>query len=97
MAEHGDAKLTDLLMTLAACPKARSVSVHDGCEAAAASGPALAGKSRRIAAEGKARRGVWANVRGVNFTAIAHFPSIFMLAAGIIFLLPRVPKLPMSP
>jgi hypothetical protein len=27
MAEHGDAKLTDLLVTLANCKKARSVSV----------------------------------------------------------------------
>jgi hypothetical protein len=26
MARHGDAKLTDLLQTLAACPKARSAS-----------------------------------------------------------------------
>jgi hypothetical protein len=33
MAEHGDAKLTDLLATLADCPKARSVSVHDWCKA----------------------------------------------------------------
>jgi hypothetical protein len=33
MAEHGDAKLTDLLVTLAACPKAHSVSVHDRCKA----------------------------------------------------------------
>jgi hypothetical protein len=33
MAEHGDAKLTDLLVTLAPCEKARSVSVHDGCKA----------------------------------------------------------------
>jgi hypothetical protein len=33
MAEHGDAKLTDLLLTLADCPKARSVSVHDRCKA----------------------------------------------------------------
>jgi hypothetical protein len=33
MAEHCDAKLTDLLVTLAACPKARSASVHDRCEA----------------------------------------------------------------
>jgi hypothetical protein len=33
MAEHGDAKLTDLLVTLADCPKARSVSVHDRCKA----------------------------------------------------------------
>jgi hypothetical protein len=30
-------------------------------------------------------------------TAIAHFQSIVMLAAGIIMLLPRMPKLPMSP
>jgi hypothetical protein len=29
MEQHGDAKLTDLLVTLAACPKARSVSIHD--------------------------------------------------------------------
>jgi hypothetical protein len=29
MAEHGDAKLTDLLVTLADCAKARSVGVHD--------------------------------------------------------------------
>jgi hypothetical protein len=33
MAEHGDARLTDLLATLADCPKARSVSVHDRCKA----------------------------------------------------------------
>jgi hypothetical protein len=33
MAEHGDAKLTDLPLTLAACPKARSVSIHDWCKA----------------------------------------------------------------
>jgi hypothetical protein len=33
MAEHGDAKLTDLLMTLADCPKARSIGVHDRCKA----------------------------------------------------------------
>jgi hypothetical protein len=32
-AEHGDAKLTDLLVTLADCPKARSVSIHDRCKA----------------------------------------------------------------
>jgi hypothetical protein len=32
MAEHGDAKL-DLLVTLADCAKARSVSVHDRCRA----------------------------------------------------------------
>jgi hypothetical protein len=33
IAEHGDAKLTELLMTLADCPKAHSVSVHDRCKA----------------------------------------------------------------
>jgi hypothetical protein len=30
---HGDAKLIDLLVTLADCPKARSVSIHDRCKA----------------------------------------------------------------
>ena len=30
---HGDAKLPDLLVTLANCPKARSVSIHDRCKA----------------------------------------------------------------
>jgi hypothetical protein len=29
MEQHGDAKLTDLLLTLANCPKARSASIHD--------------------------------------------------------------------
>jgi hypothetical protein len=33
MAEHGDAKLTDRLVTLADCPKARSFSMHDRCRA----------------------------------------------------------------
>jgi hypothetical protein len=33
IAEHGDAKLTDLLVSLADCPKARSVSIHDRCKA----------------------------------------------------------------
>ena len=34
IAAHGaDAKLTDLLVTLANCDKARSVSVHDRCRA----------------------------------------------------------------
>jgi hypothetical protein len=33
MAEHGDAKLTDLLRTLADCPKTRSASIHDRCKA----------------------------------------------------------------
>jgi hypothetical protein len=31
--QHGDARLTDLLLTLAACPKARSASIHDRCKA----------------------------------------------------------------
>ena len=30
---HGDAKLTDLLQTLADCQKARSASIHDRCKA----------------------------------------------------------------
>jgi hypothetical protein len=33
MTEHGDAKLTDLLATLADCPKAHPVSFHDRCKA----------------------------------------------------------------
>jgi hypothetical protein len=33
MAEHGDAKLTDLLVTLANREKARSRSVYDRCKA----------------------------------------------------------------
>ena len=33
MEEHGDAKLTDLLQELAACPKARSASIYDRCKA----------------------------------------------------------------
>jgi hypothetical protein len=31
--EHGDAKLPDLLQTLAVCPKTRSASIHDHCRA----------------------------------------------------------------
>ena len=30
---HGDAKLTDLLQTIANCPKARSAAIHDRCRA----------------------------------------------------------------
>jgi hypothetical protein len=30
---HGDVKLTGLLLPLAACPKARSASIHDRCKA----------------------------------------------------------------
>jgi|HubBroStandDraft_6_1064221.scaffolds.fasta_scaffold401497_2 hypothetical protein len=33
MERHGDAKLIDLLQTLANCPKARSASIHDRCRA----------------------------------------------------------------
>jgi hypothetical protein len=33
MAGHGDAKLTDLLVTLADCPKVRSLSIYDRCKA----------------------------------------------------------------
>jgi hypothetical protein len=31
--EHGHAKLTELIVTLATCPKARSASVYDRCRA----------------------------------------------------------------
>jgi hypothetical protein len=31
--QHGDAKLTDLLRTLADCPKAHSASIHERCKA----------------------------------------------------------------
>ncbi len=33
MEQQGDAKLTDLLQTLANCPKARSGRIHDRCKA----------------------------------------------------------------
>ena len=33
MEQHGDAKLTDLLQTLADCQKARSASIYDRCKA----------------------------------------------------------------
>jgi hypothetical protein len=33
MAEHGDAKLTDLLTTLADCPRPRVASIYDRCRA----------------------------------------------------------------
>ena len=33
MEKHGDAKLPDLLQTLADCRKARSASIHDRCKA----------------------------------------------------------------
>jgi hypothetical protein len=31
--KHGDAKLIDLLLTVADCQKACSASIHDGCKA----------------------------------------------------------------
>jgi len=31
--EHGDAKLTELIVTLTNCPKARSASIHERCKA----------------------------------------------------------------
>ena len=33
MERHGDAKMTDLLQTLAHCPKVRSVNIHNRCAA----------------------------------------------------------------
>jgi hypothetical protein len=33
IAKHrGDLRLTDLLLTLADCPKATSIGIHDGCQ-----------------------------------------------------------------
>jgi hypothetical protein len=32
MERHGDAKLTDLLVEIAKCPKARSASIHERCK-----------------------------------------------------------------
>jgi hypothetical protein len=37
MDQHGDAKLTDLLRQLAACPKARSAGIHDRCKGSSTS------------------------------------------------------------
>ena len=31
--QHGDTKLTDLLQKLTDCPRARSASIHERCEA----------------------------------------------------------------
>jgi hypothetical protein len=31
--EHGDANLTELIVTLTNCPKARSASIHERCKA----------------------------------------------------------------
>jgi hypothetical protein len=33
MAEHGDVKLTELLATLADCPKARAAGIYGRCKA----------------------------------------------------------------
>jgi hypothetical protein len=33
MEQQGDAKLTDLLQTLANCPKTRAASIYDRCKA----------------------------------------------------------------
>ena len=33
MEQHGDAKLTDLLQTLANCPKMQSANIYDRCKA----------------------------------------------------------------
>ena len=52
MEQHGDAKLTDLLQTLADCQKARSASVYDRCKVALARNGhhlALTGRSSAFA------------------------------------------------
>jgi hypothetical protein len=59
---HGDAKLTDLLRVLAACPRERSTGIHDRCKASTASccrERRLARKSRRTARKNKAQRAVY--------------------------------------
>ena len=33
MAKHGDAKLVDLRLTIANCPKTQSFSIYDRCKA----------------------------------------------------------------
>jgi hypothetical protein len=33
MQKHGDARLTDLLLTIADCPKAKARAIHDPCRA----------------------------------------------------------------
>jgi hypothetical protein len=47
MAEHGDAKLTDLLTTLADCPRARVASIYDTVQGGLRGARAL-GASRNI-------------------------------------------------
>jgi hypothetical protein len=57
----------------------------------------LARKTRRVASGSKARLALRASerrkVEELN-QMIAHFPSIVMLIAGVILLLPRMSKLP---
>jgi hypothetical protein len=56
MAEHGDARLTDLLVTLTDCPRARSAIVHDPCKAVYGAAIAVAPARGRYAPR-KRRRG----------------------------------------
>jgi hypothetical protein len=56
MESHGDAKLTDLLYTLADCPKANSAGIHDRCKAVY--GPAAAArKGQEHGQEARVRAG----------------------------------------
>ena len=65
MEQHADAKLTDLLLTLAACPKARSASAKTGARRCTSNccrkQAGLASKSRRMAGENKRSACISAN------------------------------------
>jgi hypothetical protein len=63
MAELGDAKLTDLLVTLANCPKARSPSIH-------------AGAGRATSAKDRSARTPWSRRQGSLLAlALHHFDT----------------------
>jgi hypothetical protein len=51
MAEHGDAKLTDLLTTLADCPRARVASIYDTVQDGLRGACGALGASRNIRSE----------------------------------------------
>jgi hypothetical protein len=67
MQQHGDAKLTNLLSTLADCPKARSASIHNRCRTMYGQRlpQDLARQSRRTARESKRPACISANDTGL--------------------------------
>ena len=52
IAEHGDAKLPDLLGRLADCPTARGLGIHDRCKARFDSGDLMPRQARPQRGEG---------------------------------------------